>query len=58
MTHVPATEKRTWDLNQTDIKASARSSPCSDRDPGLIHKPASLGDKAKAYLSHMSSYFI
>lgn len=48
MTHVPAIEKRTWDLNQTDIKASALSSPYSDHDPGLIHKPVSLGDKAKA----------
>lgn len=37
-----------WDLNQTDIKTSTFSSSCRDHDPGLIHKPVSLGDKAKA----------
>lgn len=44
----PCYRKRTWDLNQTHIKASALSSPCNDCDLGLIRKPVSLGDKAKA----------
>lgn len=56
MTHVPAIEKRTWDLTQTDIKARALSFPCRDRDPGLIHSLFHWVTKLNPNLSHMSSY--
>lgn len=46
------------DLNQTDSKTRAFSSPCSDCDPGLIHKPVSLGEKAKALsVTRIDIYF-
>lgn len=47
-----------WDLNQTDIKTSAFSLPCSDHDLRLIHKPLSLGDKAKALSVTYEQLFI